>query len=118
MSLTPRLPHPAPHQAAGAPLNVETSTPRTGTVVITPRGEVDVVSAPLLRRAIDEAIEEGRPHIVVDLDQVTFMDATTLDLLAQAHQHASAAGLAIRARCTASLGRMLFETVGLEELLD
>jgi len=44
-------------------------------------GEVDVSTAPRLRQAIIELASEGRSQLVVDLDQVEFLDSTGLGVL-------------------------------------
>lgn len=44
-------------------------------------GEIDVYTAPALRERLDEEIDKGRHHLVVDLSGVTFMDSTGLGVL-------------------------------------
>lgn len=44
-------------------------------------GEVDVYSAPKLRDTIKSLVEEGRYRIVVDLEDVAFLDSTGLGVL-------------------------------------
>ncbi len=44
-------------------------------------GEIDVYTAPLLREALDKQVSAGRVDLVVDLDEVTFMDSTGLGVL-------------------------------------
>jgi anti-sigma B factor antagonist len=44
-------------------------------------GEIDVYTAPMLREHLDEHISEGRHHLVVDLQDVPFMDSTGLGVL-------------------------------------
>jgi anti-sigma B factor antagonist len=44
-------------------------------------GEIDVYTAPLLREALDKQIAAGRNDLVVDLENVTFMDSTGLGVL-------------------------------------
>ena len=47
----------------------------------TSAGEIDVYTAPLLREALDEQMAAGRTDLVVDLDEVTFLDSTGLGVL-------------------------------------
>lgn len=49
--------------------------------VIVLSGEVDVYSAPKLRDTIKNLVEEGRYRIVVDLEDVAFLDSTGLGVL-------------------------------------
>lgn len=44
-------------------------------------GEIDVYTAPLLREALDKQVAAGRTNLVVDLENVTFMDSTGLGVL-------------------------------------
>jgi len=44
-------------------------------------GEIDVYTAPMLREHLDEHISQGRHRLVVDLEDVPFMDSTGLGVL-------------------------------------
>ncbi len=44
-------------------------------------GEVDVYTAPSLRRFLDEQIHDGARDVVVDLSEVGFLDSTGLGVL-------------------------------------
>jgi anti-anti-sigma factor len=50
-------------------------------VVLRAAGEIDVDSAPLLRSAIEEAVDTGAPAIDLDLSLVAFMDSTGLSTI-------------------------------------
>ncbi len=56
----------------------ETHAPIT---VVRLSGEVDIFSAPKLREKLIELVNQGRRHIVVDLDAVDFLDSTGLGVL-------------------------------------
>jgi anti-anti-sigma factor len=60
-------------------------------VVLRVRGDVDIATAPALRQRLAEAIAscEG---VVVDLDEVGFMDSTGLGVLVAAHNRAASGG--------------------------
>ncbi len=57
---------------------------RTGTVVVTVRGECDVFSADVLRAELIRQIDAGRVRVVVDLTGVTFIDSTGMGVLVRA----------------------------------
>ena len=44
-------------------------------------GRLNMVAAPRLKAAIDDAVGAGRPRIVVDLSSVSFMDSSGLGAL-------------------------------------
>lgn len=44
-------------------------------------GEIDVYTAPSLRRYLDDQIQRGARELVVDLSAVTFLDSTGLGVL-------------------------------------
>lgn len=49
--------------------------------IVAVRGEIDLFTAPELKSALADAIEEGRLRIVVDLSETTFLDSTALGVL-------------------------------------
>ncbi len=55
-------------------------------------GELDIVSSPILRQALDHANESDAELIVVDLRKLEFMDSTGLHLLVTAQERARDAG--------------------------
>jgi anti-anti-sigma factor len=63
------------------PLSVRRSR-EGGVVRLTPVGELDLATVPLLERACDEVLgDETAEMIVVDLTELGFMDSTGLHLL-------------------------------------
>ncbi len=63
-------------------MDLSISTSDHGDVtVIAVEGEIDVYTAPQLRERLDEQIAEGRHTLVIDLQQVAFLDSTGLGVL-------------------------------------
>jgi anti-sigma B factor antagonist len=56
-----------------------TTAEQDGTVTVTVAGEVDMTSAPALRRALGQAPAKGR--LVVDLSAVRFLDSAGVKVL-------------------------------------
>ncbi len=80
-------------------------------------GEVDCSTAPLLRRALDEAFADGSRSVTVDLEAVTFLDSAGLSTLAIAHRTAIGNGVRLRVLVgTRAVARAL-QVTGLWELL-
>ena len=107
---------PSGDGARSASLRVGISSPDSDTIVVAPVGEADFCTAPELRRALHEAIDSGRPHVVVDLDQVTFMDASTVGLLLDARARLADAGGTLQIRCRSRHARRMFATTGLDDM--
>ena len=99
-------------------LSIDVACPDAETVVVTPVGEADVSTGPDLRRALSEIGRTGRRRVVVDLDQLTFMDASTLSVLVETRQRMAAAGGTLQVWCSTRLGRRLLSITSLEGMLD
>jgi anti-sigma B factor antagonist len=64
------------------PVELSVTTSRQDDVsVVTVAGEVDVYTAAQLRAVLDEEIGAGNSRLVVDLDEVSFLDSTGLGVL-------------------------------------
>lgn len=62
------------------------STTFHGRTVVTPRGEIDLVSQADLKRFISDLVVDGQVHLVLDLNQTTFLDSTGLGALISARR--------------------------------
>ncbi|WP_331772053.1 STAS domain-containing protein (plasmid) [Embleya sp. NBC_00888] len=59
-------------------------------LVLTPRGELDVATVLPLTRALDALTGIDRPHVIVDLGEVTFLGARAISVLARGRERAHA----------------------------
>ncbi|WP_051944387.1 STAS domain-containing protein [Streptacidiphilus rugosus] len=66
-----------------------------GTTTITATGELDLDSAPLLRRELDRCLDGGVHDMAVDLAGVTFCDCSGLSSLLQAHRRGAVLGTSL-----------------------
>lgn len=57
-----------------------------GILVVTPIGEIDIVTGGLFLEALIAAISTGETRLIVDLRQVPFMDSTGLAIFLSAHR--------------------------------
>jgi anti-sigma B factor antagonist len=63
-------------------MDIDISTGVDGiSTVVTPRGDLDVLTAATLRTAISDAIDGGHAHLVLDASGITFMDSTGIGVL-------------------------------------
>jgi anti-sigma B factor antagonist len=55
-------------------------------VVVTLDGELDMASAPLLERAVDDPKLAGKPLVVLDIKRLEFIDSTGLRIILAARK--------------------------------
>jgi anti-anti-sigma factor len=59
-------------------LDVESRQTDSGVTVLAPTGRLDVTGAPALKDAVSEAMKNGKPRLVIDLEGVSFVDSSGL----------------------------------------
>jgi anti-sigma B factor antagonist len=59
-------------------LEVESRQTDSGVTVLAPSGRLDVGGAPALKEAVSEAMKNGQPRLVIDMEGVTFVDSSGL----------------------------------------
>ena len=74
---------------------------RYGVTVLAVGGEIDMVTAPRLEKAIDDVLADDPPALVIDLTEVTFLASVGLQLLARINLVGGPAGLPCDARALA-----------------
>jgi anti-sigma B factor antagonist len=84
-----------------------------GHMLLTVAGEVDIATVPQLRERLAAPAASGRP-LIVDLDQVNFIDAAWLGVLASSASRAAAHGASLHAVCARHQVRRLFAITGLD----
>ena len=81
-------------------------------------GDLDVSSAPLLQAALQELIDRGGQHVIVDLSQVPFMDSSGLGVLVAAHRRIRATGGQFALANPAPALQKVFELTRTNRLFD
>ena len=85
-------------------------------MVVYLQGEVDLASAPQLRRGIYELIDQGNHRVAVELSGVEFMDSTGLGVLIGALKRLrESGGSMVLAGIRPAVGRV-FEITGLDRI--
>ena len=87
-----------------------------GWTVVAASGEIDVAAAPELREQLVSLIADGTSQIVVDLEEVDFIDSTGLGVLVGAVRRARGADGDVRLVCTNSRILKVFGVTGLDEV--
>ena len=84
-----------------------------GYVIVAVAGEVDIATVTRLRESLFELAASGR-SLVVDLDQVSFIDSSGLAALVGAARRAAAHGARLQVVCARPRTRQLFRLTGLD----
>jgi anti-sigma B factor antagonist len=87
-----------------------------GWTVVRASGEIDVATAPGLREQLTAVVEAGTHHVVVDLEDVGFIDSTGLGVLVGALRRARIAEGDVRLVCTNPRILKVFQATGLDEV--
>jgi anti-sigma B factor antagonist len=100
--------------AAALQLRVEE---RDGQPQLTLDGDLDLVTAPLLQRRVDELLGAGHDRMLIDADELDFCDSTGLRLLVSAQRRLTARGGALVLLRVSGILRRLLQISGLEATL-
>ncbi len=84
--------------------------------VLVLRGEIDAHTAPQVRDAVDQALGEGARAIVIDLSEVSFIDAAGLGVIVIAARHLGPGSVGLV--CPRKGIVRVFRICGLDRLLD
>ena len=86
----------------------------SGRAVVAFRGDLDLFSTPVLREAIDEAVDQGANALVIDLSEATSLDSTAIGLILRTLRRLDGAVAVVNV--DPHIGRTL-EITGLGDLL-
>jgi anti-sigma B factor antagonist len=92
------------------------SDARDDVTVVHVGGEIDVYTAPVLRERLDEHISAGRHHLVVDLENVSFMDSTGLGVLVGRLKFVRVTNGSLRLVCSSERILKVFSITGLDKV--
>lgn len=86
--------------------------------VVAVAGEVDVATAPRLRKEALAVLGEGHERVVLDLEAVDFLDSTGLGVLIGVLRRINATGGELRLVCSTPRILDLFALTGLDRVFD
>lgn len=89
-----------------------------GASVVVVRGEIDVASAPELRRHLHELCDGNVPSLAVDLRSVTFLDSSALGVLVGALRRCRESDTQFRLVIDSSRLLKIFEITGLTSVFE
>ncbi|MFD6327706.1 STAS domain-containing protein [Streptomyces sp. NPDC058442] len=83
-------------QNPGRPVAEPPERTVAATTVVTPRGDLDLRTAPVLSRRLDRLTDRAFPDLVLDLRAVPFIDCSGLGVLCRARNRVLARGGRLR----------------------
>ena len=86
-----------------------------GRAVIRVGGDVDIDTAPSLRRVVREILDDGHRDLIIDVSRVDFIDSTGLGVLVGALKETQAHGGGLELICTQPKMLKLLQLTGLHE---
>lgn len=105
----PRPPSPAP---PSAPVAVSVSIDPDGRSIIWVRGEHDLSTVDDLGSATASAVTAGEGDVIVDLHEASFIDASTMAVLARARVQLRSSGRDITIRAPSRQARFVIDVCG------
>jgi anti-sigma B factor antagonist len=96
-------------------LNTRTVDDRT---IVEVGGEIDVYTAPKLREALIELVQSGTYHIVVDMEEVDFLDSTGLGVLVGGLKRVRSHDGSMTLVCTQERLLKIFRITGLTRVFE
>ncbi len=100
-------------------MNLDVSSREAGDfVVFEVRGEVDLYSAPVLKKAVYDMIDSGQTKLIFDLNALDFMDSTGLGILVASLKRLTTEGGQLKLACGRDNILKIFKITGLDKVFD
>lgn len=100
-------------------MDLEIDTRHAGDrTVLVPRGVIDLATIGVFRAGLDEVFSHGAVDLVLDLNEITFIDSTGLGALISARRRATAFKGSLLLACENDMVLRLFRITGLERVFD
>jgi anti-anti-sigma factor len=87
-------------------------------VTLLVRGEIDVFTAPVLAAVVGALVEGGRLDVILDLSELTFMDAAGMRVIVHASNQLGAAGRTLTVQSPSAIIRRTLEITGVDALIE
>ena len=101
------------------PVDLSLTTRNEGErTVVEVGGEIDVYTAPKLRETLISLVDNGRYHLVVDLEKVDFLDSTGLGVLVGGLKRVRTHDGSMSLVCTSERLMKVFRITGLTKVFD
>lgn len=98
-------------------LHIDSSLCATGWV-LTVTGEIDLGTVDILRNAVTDALQADSSDLIIDLDEVSYIDSTGLGVLVGTYKRLADRQRSLTVRCSKPQVLRLFEITGLTGLFE
>jgi anti-anti-sigma factor len=88
-----------------------------GVTIVSVAGELDVSNAARLVQKLNDVISIGVSQLILDIEQLSYMDSAGLSVLIGAHKQMELAGGSFRVMAPSHIVSRLFEVTGVESHL-
>lgn len=89
----------------------------SGGPVVEVRGEVDLATAPMLGALLDVLVDHAETHVVLDLAELTFMDASGLQVIADVSGRLAPSRRVLVVQSASPIVRQLLAITGVDDLV-
>ncbi|HUO63229.1 MAG TPA: STAS domain-containing protein [Terriglobales bacterium] len=93
-------------------------TQSSGVAIVAPRGDLDMATVQDVRRALAGLLDRGQSRLLVDLDDVGYIDSSGIGALIGAMKQARAAGGDVRLCALQDDVRAIFEITRLAQAMS
>ena len=97
-------------------LDVQSRQTEKGVTVLAPSGRLDVAGVPALKAAVTEAVSDGRPRLVIDMEGVSFVDSSGLGSVVAALKQARSSKGDVRLAAPNQQVRVVLELTTLDRV--
>ena len=101
-----------------AEFEIEVDESRAPSVILTVQGDLDVYTSPRLRDVWVGLVDQGRRHVVLDLNKVDFVDSTGLGVIVGGQKRLKAGTGILSIVCDRPNILKLFEITGLSGIFS
>lgn len=102
----------------GVPPFEVSSTREENQSILHIRGELDFGTAPVMQDSLIQVLENDVSHLILDMEDVTFLDSEGVKVLLQAHKKVRDYGGVMSIRGCSQFVQNVFEILGLQHYLD
>ena len=99
-------------------MEIKTYSLQNGILVLHPIGRLDLLSASELKRQLTQFVSEGHSRLLVDLNEVPFVDSTGLGALVSGLKAAREVGGDLRLSRPGDQARVVLELTTLDRVLQ